>query len=148
MTDRTLVEKKLALIVSAVSDLRRLARLEVMRHDVREERFIEHTLQLAVQAALDVASHIVSDESLGEPETNRELFDLLARAAWISPELAGHLSRMAGFRNVLVHGYDDVDLAVVEDIVRHRLDDMLQFVTVVNQRLTHDRRGAGDPSRG
>jgi len=71
MTDRALVEKRLATIVSAVSDLRRLAHLDALRHDVREERFIGHTLQLAVQAALDVASHIVSDESLGEPQTNR-----------------------------------------------------------------------------
>jgi uncharacterized protein YutE (UPF0331/DUF86 family) len=135
MTDRTLVEKKLAAIVSAVSDLRRLAHVEALRHDVREERFIEHTLQLAIQAALDVASHIVSDESLGEPQTNRHLFDLLARAGWLDAALADQLSRMAGFRNVLVHGYDDVDLAVVEDIVHHRLDDLLQFVAVVSRRL-------------
>jgi uncharacterized protein YutE (UPF0331/DUF86 family) len=135
MTDRALVEKKLAAIVAAVSDLRRLARPEDIRHDVREERFIEHTLQLAIQAALDVASHIVSDEALGEPATNRELFDLLARAGWIEPPLASRLSAMAGFRNVLVHGYDTVDLVIVEDVVRHRLDDLLQFVDVVTRRL-------------
>ncbi len=70
MTDRALIEKKLASSVSAVSDLRRLARVDQLRHDVREERFIEHTLQIAMQAALDAASHIVSDESLGEPQTN------------------------------------------------------------------------------
>ena len=134
MTDRALVDKKLATIVSAVSDLRRLARVDLIRHDVREERFVEHTLQLAIQAALDVASHVVSDESLGEPQTNRHLFDLLARAGWLDAALAERLSRMAGFRNVLVHGYDDVDLAVVEDIVRQRLDDLLQFVTAVSQR--------------
>ena len=108
--------------------------LDLIRHDVREERFVEHTLQLAIQAALDVASHVVSDESLGEPQTNRHLFDLLARAGWLDAALAERLSRMAGFRNVLVHGYDDVDLAVVEDIVRQRLDDLLQFVTAVSQR--------------
>lgn len=135
MTDPALVEKKLATIVSAVSDLRRLARLDRLRHDIREQRFIEHTLQVAIQAALDVASHIVSDEALGEPVTNRQLFDLLARAGSLDAALAARLSRMAGFRNVLVHGYDDVDLAVVEDIVRHRLDDLLEFIAAVNRRL-------------
>lgn len=135
MTDRALVEKKLATIVSAVSDLRRLARVDQLRHDVREERFVEHTLQLAVQAALDVASHVVSDEALGEPQTNRHLFDLLARAGWLESAMADQLSRMAGFRNVLVHGYDDVDLAVVEDVVRNRLDDLLAFVTAISRRL-------------
>ena len=135
MTDRDLVEKKLAQIVTYVSELRRLARPEAIRHDVREERFVEHTLQLAAQAALDVASHIVSDESLGEPQANRELFDLLARGGWLDPALTQRLSRMAGFRNILVHGYGDVDLAVVEDVVRNRLDDLLQFVEAVQRRL-------------
>ena len=81
-----------------------------------------------------MASHIVSDESLGEPEIIRALFDLLARAEWLDPDLAARLSRMAGFRNVLVHGYD-VDLRIVEDIVRHRLDDLLHFVATVTRRL-------------
>jgi uncharacterized protein YutE (UPF0331/DUF86 family) len=135
VTDRDLIEKKLAQIVTYVSELRRMARPEAIRHDVREERFVEHTLQLAAQAALDVASHIVSDESLGEPQANRELFDLLARGGWVDPVLAQRLSRMAGFRNILVHGYGDVDLAVVEDVVRNRLDDLLQFVEAVQHRL-------------
>jgi uncharacterized protein YutE (UPF0331/DUF86 family) len=135
MTDRDLVEKKLAQIVTYVSELRRLARPEAIRHDVREERFVEHTLQLAAQAALDVASHIVSDESLGEPQANRELFDLLARGGWLDPSLTQRLSQMAGFRNLLVHGYGDVDLAVVEDVVRNRLGDLLDFVQAVQRRL-------------
>ena len=39
---------------------------------------------------------IVSDERLGEPSTNRELFDLLARHGWIDDGLGGRLRRMAG----------------------------------------------------
>jgi uncharacterized protein YutE (UPF0331/DUF86 family) len=105
VTDRELVEKRLARIVTSVLELRRLARLEAIRSDVREERFVEHTLQIAIQAALDVASHIVSDELLGEPESNRELFGILARTGWIDRAAAERLERMAGFRNVLVHGY-------------------------------------------
>lgn len=135
MTDPDLVAKKLALIETCVADLRRLARPAELASDVREQRFAEHTLQIAIQAALDVASHVVSDLRLGEPRTSRELFDLLERAGWMPPSLAGTLRNMVGFRNILVHGYDDVDLAVVRDIVEHRLDDLLQFVAVVRNRL-------------
>ena len=42
---------------------------------------------------------------------------------------------MAGFRNVLVHGYHTVDLSVVQDVVEHRLDDLLQFADVVRRRI-------------
>ncbi len=115
------------------ADLRRLARLEALRHDLREERFIEHTLQLAIQAALDAASHVVSDGRLGEPRTNRELFDLLARPGIISADLAGRLRDMAGFRNILVHGYQDVDLAIVEDAVQNGLNDLVVFVDALRR---------------
>lgn len=135
MTDPELVAKKLALVETCVADLRRLVRPAEFASDVREQRFAEHTLQIAIQAALDVASHVVSDLRLGEPRTSRELFDLLERAGWIPPPLAATLRNMVGFRNILVHGYEDVDLAVVRDIVEHRLDDLLQFVAVVRNRL-------------
>jgi uncharacterized protein YutE (UPF0331/DUF86 family) len=135
MTDPDLIAKKLALVETCVQQLRTLARPSAICEDLREERFVEHTLQIAIQAALDVASHVVSDERLGEPRTNRELFDLLVRAGWLDRECGTTMSRMVGFRNVLVHGYDDVDLAVVRDVVEHRLDDILAFVAAIRPRL-------------
>jgi hypothetical protein len=78
VTDPGLVAKKLALIETYVRERRQLGNPAAIEHDVRERRFIEHTLQIAIQAALDVASHIASDERLGEPRTNHELFTLLA----------------------------------------------------------------------
>ena len=135
MTDPDLLAKKLAVIETCVADLRRLARPAELRRDLREQRFVEHTLQIAIQAALDVASHVVSDERLGEPRTNRELFDLLEHGGWIVPELAEILRKMVGFRNVLVHGYDDVDLGVVEDVLKHRLGDLSDFVAAVRTRM-------------
>ena len=138
MTDPALVAKKLALVESCLSDLERLARPETLASDIREQRFVEHTLQIAIQATLDVASHIVSDRRLGEPRTNRELFDLLRRDGWLDEALTQSLRNMAGFRNVLVHGYDDVDLGVVEDVLTHHLDDLVAFVTAVRTRLAND----------
>ena len=135
MTDPDLVAKKLGLIEDYVQDLRTLGRPDTLRTDVRERRFTLHTLQLAAQATLDVASHIVSDDRLGEPRTNRNLFELLAQHRWIDATLAGSLEDMAGFRNVLVHGYADVDLDIVEDVLANRLDDLLAFASAIRARL-------------
>lgn len=135
MTDRELLAKKLAFIESCVADLRRLARPDALASDLREERFVEHTLQVAIQAAQDVASHIIADERLGEPRTNRELFTLIARGGWISADDADVLGRMAGFRNILVHGYGDLDLALVRDVLENRLDDLLRFAETIRARL-------------
>lgn len=135
MTDPELIAKKLALIETCVRELRTMARPETLAEDIREQRFVERTLQIAIQAALDAASHIVADERLGEPSTYRQLFELLEKADYISLELSTELEKMAGFRNVLVHGYDSVDLAIVKDIVENRLDDLEQFAKLIRDRL-------------
>ncbi len=135
MTDAELVAGKLAAIETYLRELRELARPSELETDVRERRFVEHTLQLAIQAALDVASHIVSDERLGEPRNNRELFERLAANGWIATDLAARLRDMAGFRNVLVHGYARVDVGVVRDVVERRLGDLDLFVSGVRARI-------------
>ncbi len=50
--------------------------------------------------------------------------------------LADSLRRMVGFRNVLVHGYDEVDLGVVQDVMANRLGDLLALVAAVRARAT------------
>lgn len=132
MTDQELVARRLAFIETCLRELRELARPSQLQQDVREQRFVEHTLQLAIQAALDVASHIVSDDRLGEPATNRQLFDRLVTAGWIPAALGDYLVQMASFRDILVHGYANIDLEIVEDIL---LQDLEAFVSVVRARL-------------
>jgi uncharacterized protein YutE (UPF0331/DUF86 family) len=135
MTDPELVAKKLAFVETCVRELQTMARPDRISDDLREERFVEHTLQLAIQAALDVGSHIVSDERLGEPETSRDVFRLLGRAGYVPAELLGRLEQMAGFRNVVVHLYQDVDLGIVRDVVENHLGDLLEFVAAIRRRL-------------
>ena len=135
MTDADLLEKKLAFIETCVRELRQLSQPERIAHDIREERFVAHTLQIAIQAALDIASHIVSDGRLGEPRTNRELFDLLQQHHWLSSALTDTMRKMVGFRNIVVHGYQSVDPVIMQDIVENRLDDLLAFTSAIKSRL-------------
>jgi uncharacterized protein YutE (UPF0331/DUF86 family) len=136
VTDQDLVAKKLAFIETCLCDLRQQARADRLSADIRELRFVEHTLQIAIQAALDVASHIVSDNRMGEPRTNRDLFDLLGRHGWLPPSLVAALRDMGGFRNVLVHGYAEVDVTIVRDVLEHHLPDFEAFVRAIRQRLS------------
>ncbi len=135
MTETELLLKKLAFIETCLVELRTLAKPEALEVDVKERRFVEHTLQLCVQAVQDVAGHIVSSERLGEPRTNQELFLLLQSAGWIDAPLADVLRAAIGFRNVLVHGYTAVNLDVVRDVLEHHLEDLTRFVDVVRTKL-------------
>ena len=42
---------------------------------------------------------------------------------------------MVGFRNIVVHGYEIVDPAAVEEIARHHLDDLLAFAGAIREKL-------------
>jgi uncharacterized protein YutE (UPF0331/DUF86 family) len=142
LTDLDLLAKKLAAIETYVRELRDVAHPERIGSDVREERFIAHTLQLAVQAVLDAAAHVVADEKLGEPRQYRDLFTILSQAGWISEPLGQALTKMAGFRNILVHGYETIDLAIVRDVVENRLDDLVAFCVAMRGRAFGARSGA------
>lgn len=135
MTNEELVRKKLHQIESFVSQLEDLGRPADIGDDLVQERFVQHTLQIAIQATLDIAAHIVADERLGEPKDNAELFRILARHGWISAELATTMKEVVGFRNVVVHGYADVDLRIVRDVAEHRVEDLLTYVSEIRGRL-------------
>lgn len=134
-TDEALVAQKLAFIETCVAELRTLGNPDRLERDLKERRFVEHTLQICIQAVQDVASHIVSDERLGEPERNQDLFSGLAERGWITSDLALVLRAAVGFRNVLVHGYTSVDMAVVRDVLENRLSDFEAFVAAVRARM-------------
>ncbi len=136
MTDPDLIRKKLAQIETWLAELRTLARPDAIESDVRERRFVEHTLQIVIQACQDVASHVVSDDHLGEPRTNQELFLLLAGAGYIEEPLAQALRRSVGFRNLLVHGYGAVDPSIVRDVLVNHLGDVEAFVAAMRERAS------------
>ena len=45
------------------------------------------------------------------------------------------LEQMAGFRNVVVHLYQEVDLGIVRDVVVNHLGDLLEFVAAIRRKL-------------
>ena len=133
--DTALIDKKLAFIQTCVRELKELADPERLDTDIRERRFVEHTLQLAIQAALDAASHWVSARRLGEPESNRALFRLLAADRVIDRELGETLAAMAGLRNILVNGYQAVNLDKLREILDHHLGDLDRFAAALHAAM-------------
>ena len=79
-----------------------------------------HALQLASQALIDLASHVISEAGIAVPASYSEVSRHL-REAGILDEGDSHLFRkIVGFRNVVVHQYAAVDLRVVEEVLRER----------------------------
>ena len=86
----------------------------------------ERALQLSIQICLDIGAHLIAERGLEQPTEYRGVFRSLADAAIIDRELAYRLADAAGLRNLLVHGYADLDDAAVWQALG-RLDDIRAF---------------------
>jgi len=98
----------------------------------------EHNFQIAIQAALDIASIILADQSVKIPRDYKDLFPSLAEIGILPADFAQKLVGMAKFRNVLVHLYLEVDLRRVYRYLQENLDDFETFARYVSEWLqTH-----------
>ena len=74
-------------------------------------------IERACQASIDMAMHVVAERHLGVPQSNAEAFALLEKASIIGAELSKSLRGMAGFRNIAVHQYEELDMDVLRWVV-------------------------------
>lgn len=138
MVDRYVVQARLTRLREYVALLRKIRRL------TDEERFVsdplvygnaERYLQLAIQAVIDISHHVVADMKLGLPADNRELFETLIKHKKLPARLGSRLVPMAGFRNVLVHEYLEIDRRRVFKVLTGDLGDLDRFIKAVVKLL-------------
>lgn len=102
---------------------------------VDERWIVERGLQLAAQNVLDVTTHLVAGSGRDAADYTSAIAQLSSIGA-ISPELAIRIRPLAGFRNVLVHGYLAIDLAIVHSVLNSRMDELREFAAHVERFLT------------
>ena len=90
-------------------------------------------LQHGVQAAIDLANHLIARNAWKAPSTAAAAFQELATHGIIDTAFQPTLSRMVAFRNLSVHRYGDLDMSIVHDVVDHHLDDFRTFMVAVSQ---------------
>jgi uncharacterized protein YutE (UPF0331/DUF86 family) len=89
----------------------------------------------ACETSIDLANMLIRAKRLGIPAESRDSFAILARENLIDIDLGRRLERMVGFRNVAVHRYRDLDLEIVESVIRKDLDDLLTFAEAMRAQL-------------
>ncbi len=95
----------------------------------------ERYLHLAVECMIDIGNHVLSDCAGPVPDTYREIFAALAEQGLISSDLARRLQGWAGFRNVLVHLYLDIDHSITWKVIQNELDDLLELRAAIAKLL-------------
>ena len=137
MVDSDLVRRKLTELseyVSQVSEYRDVT-AEQYRADWKIQRIVERTLQMAIEACVDIASHMVADRGLRAPATYADTFEILVQSGLLSPDLGEAMVKMTGFRNVIVHDYLGLDLENIWDIVHRDIPELQKKIEKIKKEL-------------
>jgi uncharacterized protein YutE (UPF0331/DUF86 family) len=97
------------------------------REDHLRQDAIAVNLQRATELTIDMANHVIKERKLGLPKESRQSFEILEKSGIIPRGLARTLQGMVGFRNILVHEYQRLDIEIMIDIIENRLRDLIDF---------------------
>jgi uncharacterized protein YutE (UPF0331/DUF86 family) len=102
--------------------------IENLNTDAEERWAVERGLQVCAQNALDIATHIAASRGR-DVQDYASAIDELGRLGVLPRDFAEQFRSVAGFRNVLVHGYLDVDLELLHRMLNERLGDFETFAS-------------------
>jgi len=134
--DRT-VTRKLQELEECIRQLRKLQgySYDEVVDDMEKIWAIERGIQVSIQIIIDVGNYILASIGENHVEDYTKIFDKLGQHGVLPSEFALEIRGMAGFRNILVHRYTEVDLKRVYHVLQNRLDDFMKYIEYIESYL-------------
>lgn len=127
--DKESIHSKIARIRRNLSQLKKLGKIPYQKYvgDFLNTSTAERLLQVSIEAMLDIGSHIIAEEELGEPLEYRDVFSLLVKNKIIRKTSKEKLMQLASLRNRIVHVYEDIDHKLIHRYLQKELSDIEKF---------------------
>lgn len=136
-----MTERQKLTIAQKITELQQFAKtLRELQKKINRKQFltedfmrraVERYLQLAIEAALDIADQIINEEGLRKPKEYRDNILILGEKGILSKKFADQFSYAAGFRNILVHDYVRLDKEKVYEHFKKDAADIEKFIKFV-----------------
>jgi len=128
--DKEKIFNKIQIIEENLKKLLQLRMLSLndFMADFRNVESAKHLLQTAVEAMIDITTHIIARYRLPTPATSVEAMKLLAGNGIIPSENQERYCEMIRFRNRLVHFYQKVEIEELHQILQNDLPDFEKFI--------------------
>lgn len=110
-------------------------RLEDFLADAHKQGSAKYQFIAAIEAAIDIANHIISRSGLRPAEDYADTFKVLSEGGIIEADFGLELQKMARFRNRLVHLYWEVDAEELFRILQSRLGDFEAYIDAIGKCL-------------
>jgi uncharacterized protein YutE (UPF0331/DUF86 family) len=108
--------------------------VENLHSDLDERWTVERGLQLCAQNALDIATHLAASAGRDAPDYATAI-DQLGELGVLPSDFARRFRAVAGFRNVLVHGYLALDVERMHRLLNEQLEDFRVFAAHIERYL-------------
>ena len=124
--------------VQVLNDLKSME-ASAFKQDKHRQGSAKYNFIVGIEAAIDVANHLISKKGFRAPDDYADTFKVLQENNILEEKFAFELAKMARFRNRLVHLYWDVDIAEVWKIIQTRLDDFEKYISNIGTYLAQSK---------
>jgi uncharacterized protein YutE (UPF0331/DUF86 family) len=101
-------------------------------------RIAFYDLHRALEAVMDIGSHILSRIPGARPTSYKDIPHLLEKHKIIPADFAAKsLTKMAGYRNRMVHFYGEISEKEIYMIIQEELQDFFKFLEYISKVLEH-----------
>jgi uncharacterized protein YutE (UPF0331/DUF86 family) len=96
---------------------------------------IERYMEVSLACMIDICEMVISIEKLRRPDTYREVILILGQRGILPEDFSRKLAPAAGFRNVLVHMYADIDIGKLYSHLQNDIVDLELFAGYIAKYL-------------
>jgi uncharacterized protein YutE (UPF0331/DUF86 family) len=141
MIDRAAISEKIEKLKGYLALLKeyRKSSLKELKEDLKLQGAVRCYLQLSIECVIDIGEIIISGLRLPRPEEAREVIEILGKNEIIPLSFSEDFASVAGFRNILVHEYADVDLNKVYDHLQNDLQDFDFYAKCITQYIKSNK---------
>lgn len=111
--------------------LQKKANLDAFVKNFEIHGLAERYLHLAIENILDIADTIITQKDFRKPESYPDTILILVENKVLPEKFGIQFSKIAGFRNILVHNYISIDHEKVFHYLQENLTDLQKFLKYV-----------------
>ena len=137
--NKEVLQTRISYIEDSVKSLERFKGISYEDFHTNSDNFriAFYDLHRALEAVMDIGSHILSRIPGARPSSYKDIPRLLEKHKIMPADfVADSLSKMAGYRNRMVHFYGQITEKEIFDIIQDELGDFLTFITYISGILS------------
>jgi uncharacterized protein YutE (UPF0331/DUF86 family) len=138
MVNKDIIQRKLTKMSKYLDELAYFQDISYDEYleNFRHRRTVERLIQLIVDVAVDINSHVLVDEGYPPPEDSFGSFIKVGELGILSQEFAKRIAPSTGERNIIVHEYEKIDDGLVYDSIKESIAMYKLYISYYLQFIT------------